>query len=88
MAQAILKPSLQGKIEADVEIKAPATKFYHMFAVRPQDLSKASLENLKGCRVQEGEVGKVGTLLTWNYVQGKQNFTLYINNLLFGRRFD
>ncbi|CAH8382992.1 unnamed protein product [Eruca vesicaria subsp. sativa] len=69
MAQAMLKPSLQGEIEANVEIKAPATKFYHMFAVRPQDLSKASLENLQGCRVQEGEMGRVGTLLTWNYVQ-------------------
>ncbi|KAJ4879664.1 MLP-like protein 28 [Raphanus sativus] len=73
----MLKPSLQGEIEADVEIKAPATKFYHMFAVRPQDLPKASPENLKGCRVEEGDTGKVGTLLTWNYVQDGKPMVAY-----------
>ncbi|KAJ0247637.1 MLP-like protein 34 [Hirschfeldia incana] len=68
MAQAMLKPSLQGEIKADVEIKAPATNFFHVFAMRPQDLSKTSPENFQGCRVEEGELGRVGTLLTWNYV--------------------
>ncbi|KAJ4871469.1 MLP-like protein 28 [Raphanus sativus] len=53
MAQAMLRSSLQGEIEADVEIKAPATKFYHVFA---------------GASVQEGEMGRVGTRVTWNYV--------------------
>ncbi|KAJ0237381.1 hypothetical protein HA466_0247890 [Hirschfeldia incana] len=74
MAQAMLKSSLQGELEADVEIKAPATKFSHMFAVRPQDVSKASPENVQGCSVQGGEMGRVGTLITWNYVlDGKPN---------------
>ncbi|CAH8358966.1 unnamed protein product [Eruca vesicaria subsp. sativa] len=68
MAQAMLKPSLQGEIEADVEIKAPATKFYHMFAVRPQDVPNASPENIQGVSVQEGEMVRVGTRVTWNYV--------------------
>ncbi|KFK22014.1 hypothetical protein AALP_AAs54636U000100 [Arabis alpina] len=68
MAQAMLKSSLQGELEANIEIKAPATKFYHMFAVRPQDVSKATPENVQRCDVHEGEAGRVGTLLTWNYV--------------------
>lgn len=73
MAQAMLKPSLQGEVEADIEIKAPATKFFHMFAVRPQDVSKASPENVQACCVEGGEMGRVGTLVSWNYVHGKQN---------------
>lgn len=88
MAQAMLKSSLQGEIEADIEIKAPATKFYHMFAVRPQDVSKATPENVQRCDVNEGETGRVGTLLTWNYVHGKQNFISISINLLEDRRFD
>ncbi|CAF2161781.1 hypothetical protein BRARA_G00991 [Brassica rapa] len=68
MAQAMMKSSLQGEVEADVEIKAPATEFFHMFAARPQDVSKASPENVQGCNVQGGEMGRVGTLITWNYV--------------------
>lgn len=74
----MLKSSLQGEIEADIEIKAPATKFYHIFAVRPQDVSKASPENVQGCEVREGEMGRVGTLLSWNYVYGKQHIILSI----------
>lgn len=69
----MMKSSLQGEVEADVEIKAPATEFFHMFAARPQDVSKASPENVQGCNVQGGEMGRVGTLITWNYVLGKQN---------------
>ncbi|KAH0918156.1 hypothetical protein HID58_025816 [Brassica napus] len=65
---AMMKSSLQGEVEADVEIKAPATEFFHMFAARPQDVSKASPENVQGCNVQGGEMGRVGTLITWNYV--------------------
>ncbi|KAF8095737.1 hypothetical protein N665_0323s0005 [Sinapis alba] len=68
MAQAMLRPSLQGEVEANVEIKAPAMKFYHMFSVRPQDVSKASPENIQGASVQEGEMGRVGTHVTSNYV--------------------
>lgn len=74
----MLKPSLQGEVEADIEIKAPATKFYHMFAVRPQDVSKASPENVQRCSVQEGEMGRVGTLVTWNYFHGNQNYFTFI----------
>ncbi|ESQ34473.1 hypothetical protein EUTSA_v10008958mg [Eutrema salsugineum] len=68
MAQAVLKSSLQGELEADIEIKSPPTKFYHMFAARPQDVSKATPENVQRCDVHDGEMGRVGTLLTWNYV--------------------
>ncbi|KAF8109971.1 hypothetical protein N665_0089s0089 [Sinapis alba] len=68
MAQAMLKPSLQGEVEADIEIKAPATKFFHVLAVTPQDVSEANPENVQGCSVQRGEMGRVGTVITWNYV--------------------
>ncbi|KAF8109973.1 hypothetical protein N665_0089s0091 [Sinapis alba] len=67
MAQAMMKSSLQGELEVDVEIKAPPTKFYHMLTA-PQDLTKATPEFLQGYSVKEGEVGRVGSLITWNYV--------------------
>ncbi|CAH8351849.1 unnamed protein product [Eruca vesicaria subsp. sativa] len=62
-----MKPSLQGELEVDVEIKAPPTKFYHMLTA-PQDMTKATPDFLQGYSVKEGDVGSVGNLITWNYV--------------------
>lgn len=63
--------SLVGELEVDVEIKASAKKFHQMLVGRPQDISKATPDNIQGCDVQEGEFGKVGSVLLWNYAIGK-----------------
>ncbi|CAF2139359.1 unnamed protein product [Brassica rapa] len=68
--------SLVGKLETDVEIKAPAGKFHHMFAGRPHHVSKATPGNIQNCELHEGDWGKVGSVVIWNYVHGKP--TLYI----------
>ncbi|KAG2322355.1 hypothetical protein Bca52824_015568 [Brassica carinata] len=47
--------SLVGKLEADVEIKASAGQFHHMFAGRPHHVSKASPGKVKGCDLHEGD---------------------------------
>ncbi|WZY76596.1 hypothetical protein YC2023_022980 [Brassica napus] len=52
--------SLVGKLETDVEIKAPAGKFHHMFAGRPHHVSKATPGNIQNCELHEGDWGKVG----------------------------
>ncbi|CAA7022436.1 unnamed protein product [Microthlaspi erraticum] len=39
--------SLVGKLETDVEIRASAGKFHHMFSGRPHHVSKASPGNIK-----------------------------------------
>ncbi|XP_010477600.1 PREDICTED: MLP-like protein 31 [Camelina sativa] len=67
MAQATRQSSLEGELEVDVEIKASAKKFHQMLAGTPQDLAKATPDNIQGCAVREGEFGKVGSIIFWNY---------------------
>ncbi|KAL0683124.1 hypothetical protein Bca4012_049972 [Brassica carinata] len=59
---------LLGKLEIEVEIKASAEKFHHMFAERPHHIPKATPGHIKGCDLHEGEWGKVGSIIVWNYV--------------------
>ncbi|KAL0700753.1 hypothetical protein Bca4012_056875 [Brassica carinata] len=62
-----------GKLETDVEIKASAGQFHHMFAGRPHHVSKASPGKIKGCDLHEGDWGKVGSIVYWNYVHGNED---------------
>lgn len=39
--------SLLGELEVEVEIKAPAAEFYHMYAGRPHHVSRAGPEDLR-----------------------------------------
>ncbi|KAF2606649.1 hypothetical protein F2Q68_00046242 [Brassica cretica] len=63
--------NLVGKLEADVEIKSSAEKFYHMWAGRVHDLPKATPDKIQNCELQEGDWGKVGSVVIWSYVIGK-----------------
>ncbi|CAH2066646.1 unnamed protein product [Thlaspi arvense] len=63
--------SLVGKLETDVEIKASAEQFHHMFTGKPHHVSKASPGNIQGCELHDGDWGKVGSIIFWNYVHGK-----------------
>ncbi|CAL9240223.1 unnamed protein product [Arabidopsis halleri] len=60
--------SLVGKLETEVEIKASAGKFHHMFAERPHRVSKATPDKIHGCELHEGDWGKVGSIVIWKYV--------------------
>ncbi|KFK41516.1 hypothetical protein AALP_AA2G139700 [Arabis alpina] len=60
--------SLVGILETEVEIKASAGKFHHMFTGRPHHVSNATPDNIQGCDLHEGEWGKVGSIIFWNYV--------------------
>ena len=74
--------SLVGKLETEVEIKASAGKFHHMFAGRPHHVSKASPGNIQGCDLHEGDWGKVGSIVYWNYVHGKStSYTFFLLSL-------
>ncbi|CAL8995159.1 unnamed protein product [Prunus brigantina] len=59
--------SNHGKVETDVEIKAPATKFHEMLTHRPHHISNVSPNNVQGCDLHEGEWGTVGSVVYWNY---------------------
>ncbi|XP_012078670.2 MLP-like protein 31 [Jatropha curcas] len=56
-----------GKLEADVEIKASADKFHDVFGSRPHHVKHASPHNVQGCELHDGEFGKEGSVVFWNY---------------------
>ncbi|XP_038893137.1 MLP-like protein 31 [Benincasa hispida] len=58
---------LYGKLEADFEIKTPASKFHEMLHKKPHHLNNASGDKVQGCELHEGEWGKVGSIIYWNY---------------------
>lgn len=62
--------SLYGKLEADVEIKAPANKFHEVFCSRPHHISTMSPDKIQACNLHEGDLGKEGSVIGWNYVHG------------------
>ncbi|KAL0807439.1 PREDICTED: MLP-like protein 43 [Brassica oleracea var. oleracea] len=59
--------SLLGKLEAYVEIKASAEQFHNMFTARPHHVTKASPGYIQGCELHEGDWGKPGSIIFWNY---------------------
>ncbi|KAG7552157.1 Bet v I/Major latex protein [Arabidopsis thaliana x Arabidopsis arenosa] len=62
------KSSLWGEVEVEVDIKAPAAKFYHVYAGRPDHVAKATSSKVQACDLLEGEWGTVGSIVNWNYV--------------------
>lgn len=60
-----------GKVEADVEIKAPAETFYEVFSGRPHHISNITPEKIQGCALHEGDWGTEGSVIYWDYVHGK-----------------
>ncbi|XP_010533357.1 PREDICTED: MLP-like protein 31 [Tarenaya hassleriana] len=61
-------PTMRWKVETEVEIKASAEKFHEMFAGRPHHVSKATPHHIQSCDLHEGDWGKVGSIVYWNYV--------------------
>ena len=59
--------SLFGKLEVDVEIKAPADKFHDVFSRRPHIIPNISPKNVQGFDLLEGEIGKEGAIVNWSY---------------------
>ncbi|KAH7570942.1 hypothetical protein ACOSP7_019499 [Xanthoceras sorbifolium] len=60
--------SLTGQLVTDIEIKAPADKFHEVFSCRPHHMSNVTPEHIQGCDLHEGEWGKVGSIIFWNYM--------------------
>jgi len=64
--------SLFGKVEADVEIKAPAEKFHEIVSCRPHHISNVSPGVIQGCALHEGDWGNENSVINWDYVHGKE----------------
>ncbi|KAF3431976.1 hypothetical protein FNV43_RR26910 [Rhamnella rubrinervis] len=58
---------LAGKLETDVEINAPSTKFHEIFKHRPHHVSNHASDFVQGCDLHEGEWGAVGSVICWKY---------------------
>jgi hypothetical protein len=60
--------SLFGKVEGDVEIKAPAEKFHEVLSGRPHHISNVCPDKVQGCALHEGDWGNEGSVIYWDYV--------------------
>ncbi|KAI9169281.1 hypothetical protein LWI28_010095 [Acer negundo] len=60
--------SLICQVETDIEIKTPADKFHEVFSCRPHHMSNVTSEKIQGVELHEGEWGKVGSIIFWNYM--------------------
>ena len=59
---------LQGKVEADIEITAPADKFYNLFKSEAHHVPKTSQTgSITGVAVHEGDWETEGSIKIWNY---------------------
>ncbi|KAK3421530.1 MLP-like protein 328 [Eucalyptus grandis] len=64
--------NLQGKLEAEVELKAPADKFYKIWRSETHKMPTATSKNIQGIKVHEGDWDQHGAIKIWNYtVEGK-----------------
>ncbi|KAH7516328.1 hypothetical protein FEM48_Zijuj10G0123400 [Ziziphus jujuba var. spinosa] len=52
--------SLMGKLETDIKIKVPASKFHEIFKHKPHHISNVSSDFIQGCELHEGEWGTMG----------------------------
>ncbi|CAI0448739.1 unnamed protein product [Linum tenue] len=74
---------LHGKLEAYVGIRVAADLFHDIFSGRPHHISDMAPEKIKACAVHEGDWGKPGTVINWDYCHGDlmkeyKNFKLVV----------
>ncbi|QCD89656.1 MLP-like protein 43 [Vigna unguiculata] len=64
---------LSGKVEAEVEIKASAEKFFHVFRKQLQHLPNISSQRIHSAVVHEGDWENVDAVKHWEFtVEGKK----------------
>ncbi|KAL5071063.1 hypothetical protein RYX36_021950 [Vicia faba] len=65
--------ALSGKVETEIEIQAPAHKFYNFFRKKLHDIPNISTETVQEGRVHEGDWENVGSVTHWEYtLEGKK----------------
>jgi len=61
--------ALSGKVETEIEIQAPAAKFYNVFRKQLEQLPNIS-NGIHGARLHEGDWENVGSVKHWEYTVG------------------
>ncbi|KAK0573883.1 hypothetical protein LWI29_015018 [Acer saccharum] len=65
--------ALSGKLEADIEIKAPAEKYFNIFKAQCEHLPNISSSNIQGVDLHEGDWDTHGSVKLWKYtVEGRE----------------
>ncbi|KAH7832923.1 hypothetical protein Vadar_001355 [Vaccinium darrowii] len=59
--------TLKGKLSRQVEIKSDGDVFHELFSSKPHHISTISPAKIHGVDLHEGDWGKVGSVITWNY---------------------
>ncbi|XP_052206235.1 kirola-like [Diospyros lotus] len=64
---------MASKMVRQVAIKSDGDVFHEIFTDRPHHISNMALAHIQGCALHEGEWGKVGSIVFWNYThEGKE----------------
>ncbi|KAI3433155.1 Bet_v_1 domain-containing protein [Psidium guajava] len=64
--------NLRGKLEAEVELKSPADKFFKVWRSESHKMPTVTSKNIQGIKVHEGDWDQHGAIKIWNYtVDGK-----------------
>ena len=63
--------SLFGKVEAEIEIKASANKFYEVNSKRVAEAPKFCPNFIQSVDLVEGEWGQEGCVVCWYFIFGK-----------------
>ena len=62
--------ALSGKLEADIEIKASAEKYFKIIKSQCEHLPNISSSNIQGVDLHEGEWDTHGSVKLWKYTVG------------------
>ncbi|XP_009781868.1 kirola-like [Nicotiana tabacum] len=58
---------LKGKLVVSMEVKCGGHLFHDLCQTKPHHLSNISPNNVTGFDLHEGEIGEVGSVVTWKY---------------------
>ncbi|KAK6157592.1 hypothetical protein DH2020_011840 [Rehmannia glutinosa] len=58
---------LKGKLISAMDIKSDGDVFHEIFRDKPHHVSGMSPDHVQNCDLHDGEWGKVGSIICWNY---------------------
>lgn len=61
-----------GKLVDQISIKSDGDVFHELFREKPHQISGICPDKIQTCDLHEGEWGKVGSIIVWNYFHGTQ----------------
>ncbi|XP_024988949.1 kirola-like [Cynara cardunculus var. scolymus] len=66
--------ALIGKLMMQIEISSHGDIFHDLLRHRPNDLASITPAKVHGCDILDGQLGAVGSVISWNYTHdGKKN---------------